>query len=494
MDRNKKFLAFDLGAESGRGILGCFDGKQIRLEVLHRFPNGGIRILDNLHWDIVGLWKEIKNTLSICARDSSNIESIGVDTWGVDFGLLDKSGSLLGLPFHYRDSRTTGVLEKVFDRIPRLSMFELSGCQFMEINTVYQLYSMVLADSPLLRFAETFLTIPDLINFWLTGQKVSEFTNATTTQLYDPREGNWSAELCQVLDIPLSIFPKVIQPGTDIGLTLPSITDETALQSTRVIAPACHDTGSAVAAVPVRNGSWAYISSGTWSLMGIEVNKPIITEQALELNFTNEGGVNNTFRFLKNIMGLWLVQECRRAWSRLGEQMSYDEISQITDRAEPFKALIDPDHHSFLASGNMPKRIVDFCKHTNQSLPLMKGGIIRCALESLAFKYRWVLEKLESVKGEAISTIHIIGGGTKNKLLCQFTADATQCQVIAGPVEATSIGNLLVQMTSSGVIGSITEGREIVAQSSELIYYEPTDSTEWDQVYYRFLEIMEIKN
>ena len=489
MDKSKDFLAFDLGAESGRGILGCFDGKQIKLKVLHRFPNGGIRILDNLHWDIISLWREIKNTLSICAKNGSNIESIGVDTWGVDFGLLDKTGHLIGLPFHYRDSRTTGVLEKVFDLMPRPSIFELSGCQFMEINTIYQLYSMVLTDSPLLRFAETFLTIPDLINFWLTGQKVSEFTNATTTQLYDPRKENWSAELCQVLNIPLSIFPKVIQPGTDIGLILPSITNETALQPTRVIAPACHDTGSAVAAVPVQNESWAYISSGTWSLMGIEVEEPIITKHALDLNFTNEGGVNNTFRFLKNIMGLWLVQECRRTWSRSGQQMSYDEISQIAAQAEPFKALIDPDHHLFLASGDMPKRIVDFCKQTNQNLPSTKGEIVRSALESLALKYRWVLEKLEFVKGEAIDTIHIIGGGTQNKLLCQFTADATKRQVIAGPVEATSIGNLLVQMASCGAIGSITEGREIIAESSELVYFEPTDSAQWDQVYYRFLEI-----
>lgn len=489
MDKSKDFLAFDLGAESGRGILGCFDGKQIKLKVIHRFPNGGIRILDNLHWDIISLWREIKNTLSICAKNGSNIESIGVDTWGVDFGLLDKTGHLIGLPFHYRDSRTTGVLEKVFDLMPRPSIFELSGCQFMEINTIYQLYSMVLTDSPLLRFAETFLTIPDLINFWLTGQKVSEFTNATTTQLYDPRKENWSAELCQVLNIPLSIFPKVIQPGTDIGLILPSITDETALQPTRVIAPACHDTGSAVAAVPVQNESWAYISSGTWSLMGIEVEEPIITKHALDLNFTNEGGVNNTFRFLKNIMGLWLVQECRRTWSRSGEQMSYDEISQIAAQAEPFKALIDPDHHLFLASGDMPKRIVDFCKQTNQNLPSTKGEIVRSALESLALKYRWVLEKLEFVKGEAIDTIHIIGGGTQNKLLCQFTADATKRQVIAGPVEATSIGNLLVQMASCGAIGSITEGREIIAESSELVYFEPTDSAQWDHVYYRFLEI-----
>ena len=489
MDKSKDFLAFDLGAESGRGILGCFDGKQIKLKVLHRFPNGGIRILDNLHWDIISLWREIKNTLSICAKNGSNIESIGVDTWGVDFGLLDKTGHLIGLPFHYRDSRTTGVLEKVFDLMPRPSIFELSGCQFMEINTIYQLYSMVLTDSPLLRFAETFLTIPDLINFWLTGQKVSEFTNATTTQLYDPRKENWSAELCQVLNIPLSIFPKVIQPGTDIGLILPSITNETALQPTRVIAPACHDTGSAVAAVPVQNESWAYISSGTWSLMGIEVEEPIITKHALDLNFTNEGGVNNTFRFLKNIMGLWLVQECRRTWSRSGQQMSYDEISQIAAQAEPFKALIDPDHHLFLASGDMPKRIVDFCKQTNQNLPSTKGEIVRSALESLALKYRWVLEKLEFVKGEAIDTIHIIGGGAQNKLLCQFTADATKRQVIAGPVEATSIGNLLVQMASCGAIGSITEGREIIAESSELVYFEPTDSAQWDQVYYRFLEI-----
>ena len=485
----QQFLAFDLGAESGRGVLGHFNGERLNLEELHRFPNGGVRVLDSLHWDVLRLWNEIKTALSICARKDTNLSGIGIDTWGVDFALLDRGDVLLGFPYHYRDSRTDGVLEEAFRHLPQATIFERSGCQFLQINTLYQMLSMVVQKSPLLDVAETFLMIPDLFNFWLTGRKVCEFTNATTTQFYDPRRKGWSKEICTPLGLPYETLPEVVQPGTQLGTLLPSVAAETGLPEIPVIAPACHDTGSAVAAVPAQKENWAYISSGTWSLMGIEVPEPIVTDQALALNFTNEGGVENTFRFLKNIMGLWLVQECRRTWAQAGAEMSYDQMTQLAEDAKPFTALINPDDDAFLPPGDMPSRIVDYCKHTGQTAPSDAGEILRCALESLALKYRWVLEKLETVRGQAIDVIHIVGGGAQNQTLCQFTADATGTPVIAGPIEATAIGNIVVQAIASGSIESISEAREVVRRSFNVITYEPQGSVDWDEAYARFLTI-----
>ncbi len=489
MGAAQQFLAFDLGAESGRGVLGHFNGERLNLEELHRFPNGGIRVLDSLHWDILSLWSDIKAALSICAQKSKDLAGIGIDTWGVDFSLLGKGDVLLGFPYHYRDSRTDGMLEEAFRHLPRATLFERSGCQFLQINTLYQLLSMVVDRSPLLEVAETFLMIPDLFNFWLTGQKVCEFTDATTTQFYDPRSKDWSTEICTALNLPAEILPEIVQPGTQLGTLLPSVAAETGLPKIPVIAPACHDTGSAVAAVPAQKDNWAYISSGTWSLMGIEVPEPIVTDQALTLNFTNEGGVENTFRFLKNITGLWLVQECRRTWAQAGDEMSYTQITQLAERAKPFTALIDPDDDTFLPPGDMPTRITDYCKHTGQPPPSTTGEILRCALESLALKYRWVLERLEVVRGRAIDVIHIVGGGAQNRILCQFTADATGTPVIAGPVEATAIGNIAVQAIASGSIGSISEAREVVRRSFDVITYEPQHSTGWDEAYERFRKV-----
>ena len=483
------FLAFDLGAESGRGVLGHFDGERLNLEELHRFPNGGVRVLDSLHWDVLRLWTDIKAALSMCAQKSTALSGIGIDTWGVDFGLLGKGDVLLGFPYHYRDSRTDGMLEEAFRRLPRATLFERSGCQFLQINTLYQLLSIVMHKSPLLDVAETFLMIPDLFNFWLTGRKVCEFTDATTTQFYDPRKKDWSKEICTALSLPFEILPEVVQPGTPLGTLRPSVAAETGLPEIPVIAPACHDTGSAVAAVPAQTDSWAYISSGTWSLMGIEVPEPIVTDQALALNFTNEGGVENTFRFLKNIMGLWLVQECRRTWAQAGDQMSYIQITELAEKAKPFGALIDPDDDVFLPPGDMPARIADYCKHTGQTPPSDVGEILRCALESLALKYRWVLEKLESIRGGPIEVIHIVGGGAQNRILCQFTADATGTPVIAGPIEATAIGNIAVQAIACDLIGSISEAREVVHRSFDVVTYEPRKSAGWDQAYEHFLKI-----
>ena len=489
MGAAQQFLAFDLGAESGRGVLGCFDGERLSLEELHRFPNGGVRVLDSLHWDVLRLWNEMKIALSICSQTNTDLSGIGIDTWGVDFGLLGKGDVLLGFPYHYRDSRTDGMLEAAFCRLPQATLFERSGCQFLQINTLYQLLSMVVHSSPLLDVAETFLMIPDLFNFWLTGQKVCEFTDATTTQFYDPRRSGWSEEICASLNLPSEILPEVVQPGTQLGTLLPSVAAETGLPEIPVIAPACHDTGSAVAAVPAQTDNWAYISSGTWSLMGIEVPAPIITDQSLALNFTNEGGVENTFRFLKNIMGLWLVQECRRTWAQAGDEMSYAQITQLAEQAKPFTALIDPDNDVFLPPGDMPSRIVNYCVHTGQTAPSDAGEILRCALESLALKYRWVLEKLEVIRGSAMDVIHIVGGGAQNRTLCQFTADATGTQVFAGPIEATAIGNIAVQAIAYGLIGSISEAREVVRRSFDVIIYEPRHSTGWDEAYERFLRI-----
>ena len=489
MGTTQGFLGFDLGAESGRGVLGHFDGEQLALSEIHRFPNGGVRVLNSLHWDVLRLWKEMKIALSICGQKGIDLSSIGIDTWGVDFALLGKDDVLLGFPYHYRDARTDGMLEEAFHRLPKKTLFERSGCQFLQINTLYQLLSMAVQKSPLLDVAETFLMIPDLFNFWLTGQKVCEFTNATTTQFYDPRKKGWSKEICEALDLPSEILPAIVQPGKQLGTLLPSVASETDLPEVPVIAPACHDTGSAVAAVPAHGENWAYISSGTWSLMGIEVPEPIITNQALALNFTNEGGVENTFRFLKNIMGLWLVQECRRTWAQAGDEMSYAQMAQLAENAKPFTALIDPDNDAFLPPGNMPSRIVNYCRRTEQIPPSDTGEVLRCALESLALKYRWVLEKLEAVRGRSIHVIHIVGGGAQNQTLCQFTADATATPVVAGPIEATALGNIAVQATACGLIGSISEAREVIRRSFDVITYEPKGSARWDEAYARFLRV-----
>ena len=487
MAEAQSFMAFDLGAESGRGVLGRFDGERIELEELHRFPNGGVRVLDSLHWDVLRLWEEMKNALSVCARRREDLKGIGIDTWGVDFALIGKDNSLLGLPYHYRDSQTDGMLNKAFARLSREEIFRRSGGQFIQINTLYQLFSMVIRESPLLKAAETFLMIPDLFNFWLTGHKVCEFTNATTTQFYDPRQKCWSGEICNALDLPYHLLPAIVQPGTQIGTLLPTVCDETGLGETPVIAPGCHDTASAVAAVPAQTENWAYISSGTWSLMGIEAPDPIISNQVLSLNFTNEGGVANTFRFLKNIMGLWLLQECRRTWSRRGRDISYDQLMQLASDAQPFKYLIEPDNETFLGAGDMPSRIIDYCKHTEQIPPRDEGEFVRCILDSLALKYRWVSEKLELVGGKPIEVIHIVGGGARNRLLCQFTANAAAVPVVAGPTEATAVGNIMVQAIATGLIDSISEAREIISRSFELETYEPRDLGQWDGAYERFL-------
>lgn len=492
MSRSVKFVAIDLGAESGRGMLGAFDSERITLSESFRFPNVPVRVRDSLHWDVLRLYDDIKRGLALVARDErASLAAIGIDTWGVDFALLGRDDELLGNPFHYRDRQTNGMLDEAFRRIPREEIFKRTGIQFMQINSLYQLLAMSLRHAPALESAETFLMIPDLFNFWLTDRKASEFTDATTTQFYDPRQHAWSRTIFSDLDLPFQMLQDIVLPGTVLGQLQASIADEVGLASIPVVAPACHDTGSAVAAIPSTEPDYAWISSGTWSVIGAEVAQPVINSKSLAYNFTNEGGIGKTFRLCKNITGLWLVQQCRHTWAQAGEQLSYDTMVDLAQQAPPFRTLIDPDYAEFLPPGDMPARVAEFCRRSSQPLPEGKGAILRCILESLALKYRFQLVLLEELIGKRLSTIHIIGGGTQNRLLCQFTADATGRRVIAGPIEATSLGNVLMQAIALGHIGSLSEGRQIIAKSFELAVYEPRDPAAWDAAYERFTKLLQ---
>ena len=497
MSPSSNYLAIDLGAESGRAVVGRFDGSSLALSTLHRFPNGPVRALGRMHWDVLRLHSEIKASLSRYRQEvGSELTGIGVDTWGVDFALLGRDDGLLSNPRHYRDPRTEGMLAEAFQRVPREDIFAATGAQFMEINSLYQLLAMKLHGDPVLDSAQALLMMPDLFNFWLTGVKVCEFSAATTTQFYDPRARDWARPLLKALELPTHILQPIVSPGTVLGPLHPAVTEETGLEGVSVIAPACHDTGSAVAAVPARSPNVAYISSGTWSLMGVETPEPVIGEESLAYNFTNEGGVCGTIRLLKNIMGLWLVQECRRTWAHEGDELSYDELTRLAAEAPAFGPLIEPDCLEFLRPGDMPMRIQSFCRRTGQRAPETKGEIIRCSLESLALKYRWALEKLEAMVGKRLEMIHVVGGGSQNGLLCQLTADAAHRLVVGGPVEATATGNILMQALAKGEIASLAEGREVVRNSFETLDYEPYRSgfgsaADWDEAYARFIALRE---
>ena len=491
MAQTATYLAYDLGASSGRSVLGLFDGNRIVLEEIHRFPNAGVAISDSLYWDVLRLFEEMIQGLRRCvATHGTDLMGIGIDTWGVDFALLDGRDELLGNPHCYRDPRAQGMREAAFRRVPREEIFERTGIQFLEFNTLYQLLAMVLQKSPQLQMARTFLMMPDLFNFWLTGRKACEFCDATTTQFYDPRQGGWAAGMLQRMDIPTGMLPKIVPPGTVLGPLRRSIADEVGIRSVDVIAPACHDTGSAVAAVPMESADSLYISLGTWALLGAELPEPAITPAALAHNFTNEGGVCDTFRFLKNITGLWLVQEIRRIWNRDGRSLSYDDLTGLASQARPLVSFVDPDHPDFVSPGDMPERIRASCKRTGQPEPETEGAVVRSALESLALKCRHVLTQLEEVLNRQMKTIHIVGGGTQNTLLCRFIADATGRPVVAGPVEATAFGNILMQALARGQVGSLAEAREIVRNSTEVTPYEPGPGDLWDEAYERFLNLL----
>jgi rhamnulokinase len=469
-----QFLAIDLGAETGRAMLGTLQDGQLTLEELHRFPNTPVRLPTGLYWDTLRLFHEIRHALFICGRERKlALDGIGIDTWGVDFGLLGADGALVDNPRHYRDSRTHGMLEKTFATVPREEIFAETGIQFMPLNTLYQLNAMRLSGAPALTSAVKLLFMPDLFNYWLTGEMRAETTIASTSQFYNPVKKQWAIELFRRLDLPERILPDLATPGTRLGTLLPEIAEWSGLSSgVPVYATACHDTASAVAAVPADGNGWCYISSGTWSLMGVELDEPIINKNSLELNFTNEVGAENTIRFLKNIAGLWLLQECRRAWSLAGREYSYDDLSKLAAEAPPVGALIDPD--AFPEPGRMPERIAKYCRERGHRIPDQPGPVTRLILESLASTYRRVAGNLETLTNRSIDRIHIVGGGSRNRLLNQLAANAAGRTIIAGPTEATAAGNILVQAIGAGAVSGLSEARQIVRRSFPLETYQPT--------------------
>lgn len=482
----ERFVAFDFGAESGRAILGSIGGKKIRLEELHRFSNEQINVSGHIYWDLTYLMEELKKGLrSLVRHGHRELLGLGVDTWGVDFGLVGRNNQVLGHPFAYRDPRTQGVMEKAFQLMSRERMYHRTGIQFMPFNSVFQLLSMVESESPFLEKCETLLFMPDLFNFLLTGQKHSEYTIASTSQLLNAKKKNWEPEIFEKLRLPFDIMAPVVPPGISIGRLLPEIAEETGMLPVDVIAPASHDTASAVAAVPAWSSNWAYLSSGTWSLLGVEVDAPVITKDSLKYNFTNEGGVAGTIRFLRNAMGLWLIQRCLKSWHEQGDSLGYDELESLAREAQEFKCIVDPDDKTFLNPPDMPAAIVGFCRRTGQPLPEYKGEFVRCILESLALKYRFIIERINAMRPESVEVLHIVGGGSRNELLNQFTADATGLPVIAGPVEATAVGNIMVQAIAKKVLSGIEEGRKMVARSFPLKDFHPADQDKWSRIYDR---------
>jgi rhamnulokinase len=468
-----RFLAIDLGAETGRAMLGTLERGQLTLEELHRFSNTPVRLPTGLYWNTLGLFHEIRHALSICGRERKlALDGIGIDTWGVDFGLLGADGALVDNPRHYRDSRNNGMLEKTFAIVPRQEIFAETGIQFMQLNTLYQLHAMRLSGSPALDAARKLLFMPDLFNYWLTGEMRAEVSIASTSQFYNPITKQWATGLFRRLGLPERILPEIVPPGERLGTLLPEIAEWSGLSSnTLVYATACHDTAAAVAAVPGEGTGWCYISSGTWSLMGVELDAPVIDEQSLTLNFTNEVGAGNKIRLLKNIAGLWLLQECRRAWALAGREFSYEELGKLAAHAPPPGTLLDPD--AFSEPGRMPEQIAEYCRARSRATPDQPAGMTRLILESLAATYRKVLDNLETLLCRRIQQVHIVGGGSRNQLLNQLAANATGRTVIAGPTEATAAGNILVQAIGAGAVSGIAEARQIVQRSFPLQTYQP---------------------
>ncbi len=482
-----RFLALDFGAESGRAILGTLEGGRISLEEIHRFPNRQVRVHGHLYWDVLYLFDELKKGLAAAAaRGCGKLDGIGVDTWGVDFGLLDAKGELIGNPHTYRDPRTEGMLEAAFKTVPREEIFEATGNQFMPLNTLFQLLSLAKSKSPALANAKTLLFMPDLFNYLLTGKKCAEYTIASTSQMMNAKKRVWSKALLKKLGIPANILPGIVEAGSVIGPVLPQILEETGLAPVKVFAPGGHDTACAVAAVPAtEGGNWAYLSCGTWSLLGVELDKPEISQEALDHSFTNEGGVAGKIRFLRNCTGLWLLQRTRLRWQQEGDELSYAEIARLAEKAadSAFQSVVDPDDPAFGNPADMPAAIADYCRRTGQDVPKSKGEFARCILESLAFKYRSIIAKINSMSEEPVERLHIVGGGSQNELLCQLTADACGIPVVAGPVEATALGNLLMQAVAAGKVKDLAEARRIVAKSVGTKRYEPQNPEEWDMAW-----------
>jgi len=479
-------VAVDLGAQSGRVALGRFDGERLSVSEVHRFENVPVTTRGLLQWDILRLFGEVLEGLRLAGREGGSIDSVGVDSWAVDFGLLDRAGRLLGNPVHYRDRRRAAALNGVLAVVPARELYERTGIQLLPINTITELAALAAGNDSVLEAAETLLLIPDLMHYWLGGRPVAERTNATTTQCFDPRDGSWAVDLLERLEIPTRLLPEVVPTGTSLGPLSAEVAAETGLAGATVIAPATHDTASAVAAVPFRDSHSAYVSAGTWSLVGVELDSPLIDDRTFAANLTNEGGVAGTFRLLRNVTGLWLLHECRRAWARAGRDLGFDQLAAMADAAPPLGSLIDPDDPCFSSPGDMPRRIREFCAGTGQEEPAEPAGVVRCILESLALSHASTIQALEGATGVAPPEVHVVGGGARNELLCRWTASAAGLPVLAGPVEAAVIGNVAVQAMAMGEVASLHEARELVRASFVPAEYEPEDTGEWREARERF--------
>jgi len=503
MKKTLNCAAVDLGASGGKVLLGRFAGSKVTLEEIHRFPNGPLQVGRSIYWDVHRLFEEVKRGLGMAGR-SARLDSIGLDAWGNDFCLLDAAGALVEDPHSYRDPRTDGVMQKAFERMTREDIYRRTGVQFMQHNTLFQLYSMVLDRSPLLEAAATYLMIADLFNYWLCGERCCEFTNATSTQFYDPYKRDWCLPLLEAFDIPARIMPPILQPATRLGMLQPGLCAELGASPLPLIAVGTHDTASAASVVPYGRGvpsgapanesssaeSSAFLSSGTWSLLGAEVGEPLINDAGLKHNLTCYGGVGGAWLVWKNIQALWVLQECMRGWDEAGQRDTPGSLIRLAEQAQPFAALIDVDDRLFLTPGDFPARIDEYCRRTGQQPPEGKGAIVRCILESLALKYRYTFERLQEVLGRKLSCINVIGGGSRNTLLNRFTAEATGVSVTAGPAEATALGNFMAQLMALGEIKSLSQARQIVSGSFETVTYEPGRGSGWDDAYNRFLGIV----
>lgn len=485
-----KMLAIDLGASSGRGIVGSFNGEKLTLRENHRFSNDPVITNGRMYWDILRIFHEIKQSITKTVLDKDNVSSIGIDTWGVDYALLDRYGRMLANPTHYRDTRTEGIQEYVSSIVPAKELYAKCGIQAINFNTVYQLTADKRYEPETFERAERMLNIPDLLNYFLTGNMANEYTILSTGSFLDAAKRDYAFDLLDKLGIPRKLFGEIVQPGYTVGKLLPQVLSETGKTDANVITVASHDTASAVIAVPTQEEDFIYISSGTWSLMGTELKAPLINEQSQLLNLTNEGGAMGTIRFLKNIMGLWLIQESRRQWKREGNEYSFAQMEAWAKECKPMQCFINPDDASFSTPGNMPEKIREFCRRTGQHVPESVGEVVRCIYESLALKYRQTAESIEGLMGRKAKVIHVVGGGTKDRFLSQMTADACGIPVAAGPEEATAIGNLMMQAIAAGEVADLKQARQIVASSFELKHYTPSaDRSLWDEAYGRFCAI-----
>ncbi len=485
----KKVLAFDLGASSGRGILATFDNGKIEMEEIHRFANNGVNVRGTLYWDVLYLFDQIKQGITK-AKLAGGFDSIGIDTWGVDFGLIDENGDLIGNPVTYRDSRTDTMIDEAGEVLCVEEIYKRTGIQMMNFNTLFQLYYLVKYKRDMINKTDKFLFMPDLLNYFLTGVKKSEYTIASTSQLINPYDKTWDFELAEKFDIPKDIFCDIIKTGDIVGQLTDDICEELGIEPVNVVAVGEHDTASAVVSVPSLEDDFVYISCGTWSLFGTELKDPVITDETFSSNYANEGAYGYNIKFLTNIMGLWLIQESRRAWAKQGQELSFNDLEQAARKCEPFKCFIDPDYHEFGKPGNLPKRIQEYCERTNQYVPQTVGEIVRCIYESLALKYCLAFTNLKKIANKDFKSIHIVGGGTKDPFLCQMTANACDVLVTAGPIEATALGNIAVQFISLGEIKDIKEARKIIKESANVKEYTPCDTEAWKEAFKKYVDII----